>query len=108
MTPEKARKLMQEGKAILVDCRERDELEATGTAEGAVWMPLSAMVEDLPEWQKFKAELPRDKQVILYCKMGGRSGRMAEFLCCDGFQAENLGGFSCWKGAGLPVKPFKS
>lgn len=107
MTPEEARKLVQEGKAILVDCREKEELEETGIAEGAVWMPLSAMAEDLPEWQKFKAGLPRDKQVILYCKAGARSGRMTAFLCCDGIQAENLGGFSDWKCAGLPVKPFK-
>lgn len=107
MTLQEANKLVQEGQAILVDCREQDELEQTGTAEGAVWVPLSAMVEDLPEWRSFKAGLPKDKPVFVFCKSGGRSGRMMEFLCCDGFKAENLGGFSSWKAAGLPVKPFK-
>jgi rhodanese-related sulfurtransferase len=106
MTPEEASQLVAEGKAILVDCREEQELRETGTAEGAVWMPLSAMLDDAPEWQKFRAELPRDKQVIMYCKVGGRSGRMSEFLCCDGFQAVNLGSFGSWRDAGLPVKPF--
>jgi len=32
---------------------------------------------------------------------------MSEFLCCDGFAAVNLGVFACWKGAGLPIVPFK-
>lgn len=45
--------------------------------------------------------------MILFCKIGGRAGRMGEFLAADGFRTENLGGFADWKGAGLPVAPFK-
>jgi len=107
MTPEEARKLVVEGKAILVDCREEQELKDTGTAEGAQWMPLSAMLDDTPEWQKFRAALPSDKQIFVFCKSGMRSGRMSEFLCCGSFQAVNLGGFGSWKDAGMPVVPFK-
>jgi rhodanese-related sulfurtransferase len=107
MTPQEAQKLVLEGKAVLVDVREQDELEQTGTAEGALWMPLSELVEDTDQWRAFKQSLPRDKQVILFCKSGGRSGRMTEFLCCEGLQAVNLGGFSDWKNAGLPVKACK-
>lgn len=106
MTPQQARDLVLQGKALLIDVREQPELKETGTAEGALWMPLSAMAEDTDEWRAFKQSLPRDKQLLLFCKSGGRSGRMCEFLCCDGFQAVNLGGFSDWKNAGLPVKPF--
>ncbi len=107
MTPQEAQTLVQNGKAILVDVREADELAESGIAEGAVWMALSEMCDDTDQWRAFKASLPKDKQVILYCKSGGRSGRMAEFLSGDGFQAVNLGGLCHWKGAGLPVKPFR-
>lgn len=107
MTPKEAQQLLQKGQAILVDVREADELRESGMAEGALWMPLSEMADDTDQWQSFKKNLPKDKQVLLYCKSGGRSGRMAQFLCCDGVQAVNIGGFCDWKGAGLPVKPFK-
>ena len=100
---------------ILEDCAARGAKFVTvytggfaesGTAEGAVWMPLSEMVEDSDAWRAFKAALPREKQLILFCKTGGRAGRMGEFLACEGFQTANLGGFSAWKNAGLPVRVF--
>lgn len=106
MTPAEAHKLCQDGKAILVDVREEEELRATGLAEGALWMPSSKMDEDEPEWVSFKAALPKDKTIFLYCLMGGRSGRVAEFLKMDGYDAVNIGGFSDWKSAQLPVKKF--
>lgn len=106
MDPKEARKLVQEGLAVLVDVREEDELRASGTAEGALWMPCSKMDEDEPEWKAFKAKLPKGKPVILFCKAGSRSGRVTEFLIEAGYDAHNLGGFSDWAGAGLPVKKF--
>ncbi len=108
MTPLEAHALIKEGKAILIDVREEPELKESGLAEGAQWMPLSEMMDDTEHWRAFKSSLPMDRQIILYCKVGGRSARMAEFLCCDGYQAVNLGGFCEWKCAGLPVKPFKA
>lgn len=108
MTYQEAHELVKAGKALLVDVREKQELEETGTAEGSVWMPCSAMAEDTDEWRAFKASLPKDKPVIFFCRSGNRSGRVAEFLCCDGYQTVNLGGFAAWKSAGLPVKPFKA
>lgn len=106
MTPQQARELVLQGKALLIDVREAQELRDTGTAEGALWMPISAMVEDTDDWRAFKQSLPRDKQLLLFCRSGNRSGRMCEFLCCDGYQAVNLGAFHDWKSAGLPVTPF--
>jgi rhodanese-related sulfurtransferase len=106
MTPQEAQKLVKDGQAILVDVREEPELKESGIAEGAQWMPLSAMVEETEQWLAFKQGLAKGCRIILYCKVGGRSARMAECLCCEGFQAVNLGGFCEWKGAGLPVKPY--
>lgn len=108
MSPAEAKKLVDEGKAILVDVREAEELLESGIAEGAIFMPTSAMADDAPEWQKFKAELPKHKMIILYCRSGNRSGRVAEFLAHDGFDTVNLGGFHEWKSAGMPVTKFKN
>ena len=106
MTPAEAHKLFQENKAVIVDVREEDELRESGTAEGAIHAPLSWLAEGMPEWQNFRDKLPKDKTIALFCKSGGRSGRAAEFLAQDGFKTVNIGGFSAWKGAGLPVKKF--
>lgn len=70
-------------------------------------MPLSAVENDTDQWRLFRRNLPRDKQILLYCRSGRRSGRIAELLCCDGLQAVNLGGFCDWQGCGLPVKPYR-
>lgn len=104
MTPAEALQLVKAGKAVLVDVREEDELKESGFAEGALWMPTSEISEDTPKWQEFKAKLPKDKSILLYCRSGNRSGRIAEFLAQDGYQTVNLGGFAAWKSAGLPIK----
>lgn len=106
MTCQEALELVKSGKAILVDVREEEELKESGLADGALWMPTSEVSEDTPKWQEFKAKLPKDKQVILYCRSGNRSGRMAEFLSQDGYQTVNLGGFCDWKAAQLPIRKF--
>lgn len=108
MTYQEAHELVKSGRAVLVDVREQEELAESGTAEGALWMPCSEMGDDSELWLSFKAKLPKDKPVILFCRSGNRSGRVAEFLACDGFQTVNLGGFAAWKSAGLPVMPFKA
>lgn len=99
-----AHKLVQAGKAILIDVREEHEVRELGVAEGAQWMPMSKMDGDDPEWNAFKAGLPKDKTIFLYCAAGARSGRVAEFLAQDGYTTENIGGFKDWIAAGLPIK----
>ncbi|MGE3260584.1 MAG: rhodanese-like domain-containing protein [Bacteriovoracia bacterium] len=104
MTPAEALELVKSGKAVLVDVREENELQESGYAQGALWMPTSEISEDTPKWQEFKAKLPKDKPVILYCRSGNRSGRLAEFLAQDGYETVNLGGFCEWKAAQLPIQ----
>lgn len=106
MTPSEAHKLQQSGQAILIDVREDYELQESGMADGAVWMPTSKMDSDNDEWMSFKAKLPKDKKIALYCRSGNRSGKVAEFLGMEGYDTVNVGGFKDWVAAQLPVKKF--
>ena len=106
MEPKKVFDLLKSGQAILVDVREKEELEETGVAEGALWIPTSKMDEDNPEWVAFQKSLPKDRPVVFYCRSGNRSGRVAFFFQENGYDAHNMGGFCDWIAAGLPQKPF--
>lgn len=106
MDPKDAFELVKSGKAILVDVREEHELKESGIAEGAICMPTSKIGECHCDWTNFKKSLSKDKPVLLYCRSGARSGRVAEMLACEGYKTENVGGFAAWKEAGLPTKKF--
>lgn len=91
------------GDILLVDVRERAELVASGTAKGAIHVPVSliAMKADAkgPDFDKRFA----DKTVAVFCASGGRSGMAVQALHRLGYQAVNLGGFATWVQAGGPV-----
>ncbi len=106
MEPKAAFELVKKNEAILIDVREEDELQESGIIECAIWMPLSKISENHADWKTLKASFTKDKQVLLYCRSGNRSGRVSEFLCCEGFCAVNVGGFASWAAAGIPVKKF--
>ncbi len=75
---------------ILVDVRNPDEFQIS-QIEGSVKLPLP----DLP--QRFQ-ELPKDKLLVVHCKMGGRSARAVNFLKQQGYsQVKNVaGGINAW------------
>jgi sulfur-carrier protein adenylyltransferase/sulfurtransferase len=75
---------------LLVDVRNPDEFEIC-TIEGSLKLPLP----ELP--QRFK-ELPKDKLIVLHCKMGGRSARALNFLRQQGYpKLKNVaGGINAW------------
>ena len=58
---------------------------------------------DRRQWKEF-LEKNRDKELILYCRSGNRSGRAAAILGIEGFKTANAGGFRDWLSAGLPVR----
>ena len=107
MEPKKSLELLKAGKAILIDVREEEELLMSGMAEGSLWMPTSKITEGHPDWAAFKSTLPKDKTIILYCRSGNRSGRVAEFLSQEGFNTENMGAFSDWVEQKLPVQKLR-
>ena len=75
---------------VLVDVRNPDEFQIS-VIDGSVKLPLP----DLP--QRFK-ELPKDKLIVLHCKMGSRSMRALKFLRQQGYgKLKNVaGGINAW------------
>lgn len=102
IAPAEAAQQMKAGKAIVIDVRERSELDA-GMAEGARWYPTTSIESDPDAYRKFLASLPEERTLVFYCASGRRAGAAAEIAKDAGRKAANLGGFKDWKAAGLPV-----
>ena len=98
-----AARLTAEGKAILVDCREPKEWKETGVAAPAVLLPKSDFDGDQKQWKEFLAR-NADKQILVYCRTGRRSGNVANALAAKGIKAANAGGLKDWTEAGLPTR----
>ncbi len=103
MTPQAAAERVAAGNAVLVDVREPAEWADSGVAKPAVLLSLSDLRGDRAQWKKF-LEQNKDKELILYCRSGNRSGIAAGILAKEGFKTANAGGFKEWVGAGLPVR----
>lgn len=103
ISPQAAAKLVEEGASVLVDVREPSEWAATGVPAPAVLLPKSDFDRNRKPWKDFLAA-NRDKQVLLICHSGRRSGQIAEALAKQGVRTANVGGFSDWKKAGLPTR----
>lgn len=82
--------------AYLLDVREPYEW-AAGHIEGAVHLPMGEVMARL-------AEVPVEHEVVVVCKVGGRSAQVVGYLNQVGRQAVNLdGGMYAWVAAGLPM-----
>ena len=103
VTPAEAARRVAAGTAVLIDVREPDEWAETGVAAPALTLAMSELRGPSEDWKKALAA-NKDLELMLYCRSGGRSGRVAENLSAQGFKAFNIGGFSDWQGAGLPVR----
>lgn len=97
-----AEKRVEAGTAVLIDVREPGEW-ASGVAQPALLCPFSDLRGPRAQW-KTVLERNRDKELILYCASGARSGMAAALLRKEGFRAVNAGGFRGWRAAELPVR----
>ncbi|MFL6024371.1 MAG: rhodanese-like domain-containing protein [Marmoricola sp.] len=78
---------------FVVDVREPAEW-AHGRIDGSVHIPMSEFIERIDE-------VPVDQQVLVVCKVGGRSAQVTQYLVQSGFEAVNLdGGVLEWVAAG--------
>ena len=98
LTPIEVSKGMAEGRYLLVDVREPNEVAAEAYPEGIV-VPLSTFDPKLiPD--------PQGKQVVFACRSGKRSVTASLAAQADGFAYDKhlAGGMLGWKAAGLPTK----
>lgn len=74
---------------FLLDVREPDENEEFALPHSTL-IPLGQLPRRL-------AEVPKDRPIVVYCAVGGRSARATDFLRMHGYQAVNLrGGVRAW------------
>lgn len=83
--------------AYLLDVREPDEWTA-GHAPGAHHLPMMEIPARM-------AEVPTDREVVVVCRSGGRSGQVVSYLMGNGWDnVRNLdGGMKSWAAAGREV-----
>ncbi len=85
-----------EDEVFILDVREPDEFEELRIAQ-ASHIPLGSL-------PRRAAEVPKDRQVVVVCAVGGRSANATLFLREQGVEAVNLhGGMRSWLQAGGPV-----
>ena len=84
--------------AYLLDVREPDEW-ADGHAPGAHHLPMYEIPARLDE-------IPTEGDVVLVCRVGGRSAQVTGYLISRGWtNVSNLaGGMVAWEAAGRPVQ----
>lgn len=84
--------LEQNKHAILIDVREPSEYKG-GFITGARNIPLSQFPQRM-------AEIPKDRDVLLYCRSGMRSKHAAKILSRNGYSklAHLQGGIGAWRG----------
>ncbi len=108
LTPDQVAEELENEDVVLVDLREPQEREATGTIPGAISAP-RGMLEFYadPSLPYHKDELEPDKRIILHCASGGRSALGAATLQEMGYKnvAHLDGGIKAWQEAGKPVEP---
>jgi rhodanese-related sulfurtransferase len=86
--------------AVLLDVRESEEW-AAGHIDGAVHMPMMSIPQRLTY---DPGPVTPDADVVVICKMGGRSAQVTAWLQANGYQARNLaGGMLAWAAAGRPM-----
>lgn len=89
---------------ILIDVRGIDEISAAiGNASCA---PYNLAWPD--QFQTETAKIPKDQNVIIYCRSGARTASAADFLTSNGYKnVYNAGGFMTWTGPTIPPSEMK-
>jgi rhodanese-related sulfurtransferase len=98
LTPEDVSKGIAEGRYLLVDVREPNEVAVEAYPSGVV-VPLSTFdPEAIPD--------PQGKQVVFACRSGKRSvtASLAAQAAGLGHDKHLAGGMLAWKAAGLPTR----
>ncbi len=100
ISPQQAVQLMShENGSLLLDVREDSEYQS-GHIKDSIHIPMGALASRVDELDKYK-----NKNVILGCRSGSRSGRACRILKKHGFdKVHNLrGGVLAWENDNLPM-----
>ena len=100
ISPQQAVLLMShENGSLVVDVREDSEYQS-GHIKDSIHIPMNALKSRMSELDKYK-----DKNIILGCRSGSRSGRACSILKKGGFdKVHNLrGGVLAWENDNLPM-----
>jgi len=106
ITPVDAAKLIADDRAVLVDVRESNEWTETGVATPAKLLPKSDFDGPKTQWKEFLKGVG-DRKIIVYCRSGRRSEKVADELTKEGYKVFNAGGFAEWQKAGLPTRKIE-
>jgi len=103
ITPEQLKqKIDNHENMILIDVRTQPEYTGElGHIKGTVLLP----VQDITSWIS-NYENDKDKEIIMICRSGNRSGRATQYFLDNGFKdVYNMeGGMIGWNKAGYPVE----
>jgi rhodanese-related sulfurtransferase len=91
--------VMDSDDVFLLDVREPWEYEEAHIP-GVTLLPMGSIAANLDQ-------IPTEKQVIVTCRSGNRSGQVAQYLRENGFDniSNMSGGILEWQAAGYPVEP---
>lgn len=106
ISPDEAKRLINEEDALLVDVRDAPELAATGKLANATNVSRGMLEFRADSSTPYhNAEFRPDRPVILYCASGGRSCLSGKALQDLGYaKVYNLGGFKEAAEAGFPTE----
>ncbi len=90
---------------VLLDIRDAGELRQSGTARGAVHIPLSTLsFRADPRRPEHEARLATDATICVFCAAGGRAASAKRMLEAMGYSdVHNIGGLRHWAQAGGEV-----
>ncbi|MEZ4518018.1 MAG: rhodanese-like domain-containing protein [Chloroflexota bacterium] len=96
-TAEAKARIDSEEPPYLLDVREPYEFK-DGHIPGARLVPLGDLARRM-------SDLPKDREILVICRSGNRSGRATKQLTQAGLNAVNLsGGMIGWQRAGFPIR----
>lgn len=93
-----AHEAVERGAGLLLDVREPWEHQQQ-RIPGALFIPMGEIMGRA-------GEIPADTDVYVYCKVGGRSARVVDYLRRQGMERviNVSGGIDAWVDAGLPTE----
>ena len=94
ISPDDLNRMLDSGKDIFL-------LDVRTVQEYAEQMIANSKLIPIQELAQRLGELPRDKEIVIYCRVGNRSAYACAFLASRGYNVKNLeGGILLWNMSG--------